>query len=60
MDMAIIIRTLLCASGALTVQAGAGVVYNSDPATEQAETVHKANALLAAVLRAQRQTARRR
>jgi anthranilate synthase component 1 len=56
MDMAIIIRTLLCASGALTVQAGAGVVYNSEPATEQAETVHKANALLAAVLRAQGQT----
>ncbi len=53
MDMAIVIRTLLCAHGALTVQAGAGIVYNSDPATEQAETVHKATALLAAVLRAQ-------
>jgi anthranilate synthase component 1 len=53
MDMAIVIRTLLCAQGALTVQAGAGIVYNSDPATEQAETVHKARALLAAVLRAQ-------
>ena len=54
MDMAIVIRTLLCAGGSLTVQAGAGIVYNSDPATEQAETVHKANAILAAVLRAQR------
>jgi anthranilate synthase component 1 len=53
MDMAIVIRTLACSSGVLTVQAGAGVVYNSDPATEQAETVHKANALLEAVLRAQ-------
>jgi anthranilate synthase component 1 len=53
MDMAIVIRTLLCAQGVLTVQAGAGIVYNSDPATEQAETVHKASALLAAVLRAQ-------
>jgi anthranilate synthase component 1 len=58
MDMAIVIRTLLCAQGALTVQAGAGIVYNSDPATEQAETVHKARALLAAVLRAQDDGAR--
>jgi anthranilate synthase component 1 len=54
MDMAIVIRTLVCNAGVLTVQAGAGVVYNSDPATEQAETVHKANALLAAVAAAQR------
>ncbi|MGD0218904.1 MAG: chorismate-binding protein [Acidimicrobiales bacterium] len=53
MDMAIVIRTLVCNAGALTVQAGAGVVYNSDPVTEQAETVHKANALLAAVAAAQ-------
>ena len=58
MDMAIVIRTLACASGALTVQAGAGIVYNSDPGTEQAETVHKATALLTAVSRAQSQTAR--
>jgi anthranilate synthase component 1 len=57
MDMAIVIRTLLYASGSLAVQAGAGIVYNSDPVTEQAETVHKANALLAAVLRAQRRGA---
>ncbi len=57
MDMAIVIRTLLCSSGSLTVQAGAGVVYNSDPATEQAETVHKARALLVAVERAQRRAA---
>jgi anthranilate synthase component 1 len=60
MDMAIVIRTLLYASGSLAVQAGAGIVYNSDPVTEQAETVHKANALLVAVLRAQRRGARTR
>jgi len=53
MDMAIVIRTLLCSGGALTVQAGAGIVHNSEPVMEQAETVHKAKALLAAVFRAQ-------
>ncbi len=46
MDTAIAIRTLVAAGGRAHVQAGAGVVADSDPAREYAETLAKAGALL--------------
>jgi anthranilate synthase component I len=49
MDLAIAIRTLVAAGGAAHVQAGAGVVADSVPASEYEETLNKARALLRAV-----------
>jgi anthranilate synthase component I len=50
LDTAIIIRTLLVGpDGRASVQAGAGIVADSDPGTEDDECAHKAAALLAAV-----------
>jgi anthranilate synthase component 1 len=49
MDMAIAIRTAVLHGGAAYVQAGAGVVADSDPAAEQAECENKAAAVLRAV-----------
>ena len=46
MDLAITIRTLQIENGQVSIQAGAGIVYDSDPATEYEETVNKAAALL--------------
>lgn len=46
MDLAITIRTLQIENGRISVQAGAGIVYDSDPATEYEETCNKAAALL--------------
>lgn len=46
MDTAIAIRTLVAAGGSAHVQAGAGVVADSIPATEYEETLAKARALL--------------
>ena len=46
MDMAIAIRTAVLHQGRAYVQAGAGIVADSDPATEEAETRHKARAVL--------------
>ena len=43
-----------------TVQAGAGIVADSDPADEYLETRNKAKALLVAVPAAERMTAQRR
>jgi len=49
-DTAIAIRTLVASpDGRASVQAGAGIVADSDPAAEDAECWHKAAALLAAV-----------
>ncbi len=45
MDMAITIRTASIANGRLTVQAGAGIVADSDPASELKETQNKAMAI---------------
>jgi anthranilate synthase component I len=53
MDMAIAIRTAVLHQGRAYVQAGAGVVADSDPATEEAETRHKARAVLAALATAE-------
>lgn len=49
LDMAIAIRTIVCSRGELFVQAGAGVVLDSDPAAEFEETLHKSRALFEAV-----------
>ncbi len=49
MDLAITIRTLDICDGTVAVQAGAGIVYDSDPDMEYQETCHKAKALLHAV-----------
>ena len=48
-DLAIAIRTTVIKDGLATVQAGAGLVADSVPATEQQETVNKAAAPLRAV-----------
>jgi anthranilate synthase component I len=48
MDTAITIRTVLVANGKAYVQAGAGIVADSVPATEYEETLGKARALLRA------------
>ena len=49
LDMAIAIRTLVAQSGIVHVQAGAGVVWDSDPSREYEETRHKARALFEAI-----------
>lgn len=48
MDVAIAIRTAVVKDGQLHVQAGAGIVADSDPAAEWQETLNKARALLRA------------
>jgi anthranilate synthase component 1 len=53
MDTCIAIRTLVMAGGFTSVTAGAGIVADSDPATEAQESRDKAAALLHAVALAQ-------
>ena len=53
LDTCIVIRSAFVADGRALVQAGAGVVADSVPAAEAAETVHKARAVLEAVARSQ-------
>lgn len=53
LDMAIAIRTAVLHRGRAYVQAGAGIVADSDPATEEAETRHKARAVLSAIATAE-------
>ncbi|MFF5172136.1 anthranilate synthase component I [Micromonospora sp. NPDC000089] len=53
LDMAIAIRTALIRDGRAYVQAGAGVVADSDPAAEDQETRNKAAAVLAAIAAAE-------
>ncbi|MBC1573342.1 anthranilate synthase component I [Listeria booriae] len=45
-DFALAIRTMVLHNGTAYVQAGAGVVYDSDPESEYLETLQKAKALL--------------
>jgi anthranilate synthase component 1 len=59
LDTAIAIRTMVVAGGRASVQAGAGIVADSDPADEDLECRNKAAALLAAVPAARRMTAKR-
>ncbi len=49
MDMCITIRTLLMQNGTISVQAGGGIVADSDPAAEYDETINKAQAVFEAV-----------
>lgn len=49
MDLAITIRTLVIKNGKIHLQAGAGIVADSDPATEWQETVNKGMAVMRAV-----------
>jgi anthranilate synthase component 1 len=49
MDLAIAIRTLVIKDGKVHLQAGAGIVADSDPASEYQETVNKAMALVKAI-----------
>jgi anthranilate synthase component 1 len=53
MDMAIAIRTALLRGGVAYVGAGAGIVADSDPASEEQETRNKAAAVLAAIAAAE-------
>ena len=53
-DTAIAIRTAVIQDGRLHVQAGAGIVYDSDPQTEWDETMNKGRALFRAVAEAAR------
>jgi anthranilate synthase component 1 len=48
MDTCIVLRTAIIKDGTMHVQAGAGIVYDSDPAAEQRECVNKAQALFRA------------
>ncbi|HXQ23965.1 MAG TPA: anthranilate synthase component I [Candidatus Acidoferrales bacterium] len=53
MDTCITIRTLLVADHRVYIQAGAGIVADSDPEREYAECVNKARALVQAVRQAE-------
>ena len=48
-DTAICLRTIVIANETAWVQAGAGLVYDSDPAAEYQETMDKAAAALSAI-----------
>ncbi len=48
MDTAIAIRTAVIKDGVLSIQAGAGVVFDSDPQSEWEETLNKARAIFRA------------
>jgi anthranilate synthase component 1 len=49
LDFCIAIRTLVLSHGRATLQAGAGIVADSDPRSEERETEAKAGAMLAAL-----------
>jgi anthranilate synthase component 1 len=48
MDTCIVLRTAVIKDGQMHAQAGAGIVYDSDPASEHRECVNKAKALFRA------------
>jgi anthranilate synthase component 1 len=54
MDSCIVLRTALIKDGTMYVQAGAGIVADSDPAFEQQECINKAKALFRAAEEAKR------
>jgi anthranilate synthase component I len=54
MDTCIVLRTALVKNGTMYVQAGAGIVADSDPAFEQQECINKAKALFRAAEEARR------
>ncbi len=49
MDTCLVIRTLVARGGTVTVQAGAGIVADSDPTAEYQETINKAQAMMKAI-----------
>jgi anthranilate synthase component 1 len=49
MDTAITIRTILVKDDSIYLQAGGGVVADSDPEAEYQETLNKARALIQAI-----------
>lgn len=49
LDSCIMLRTALIKDGLVHIQAGAGIVADSDPASEYQETINKASALFKAV-----------
>jgi anthranilate synthase component 1 len=53
MDTCILIRTLVMEGKTISVQAGAGIVADSDPEREYQETMNKARALAVAIARAE-------
>jgi anthranilate synthase component 1 len=53
LDTCITLRTMTMKDGVAHVQAGGGIVYDSDPDTEFDETVNKARALMRAIDRAE-------
>jgi anthranilate synthase component 1 len=53
MDSCIVLRTAVVKDGVMHVQAGAGIVADSDPASEQRECEAKAGALFAAAREAE-------
>lgn len=59
LDTAIAIRTMFIGPKGAFLQAGAGIVADSDPVDEDMECANKAAALLAAIPAARRMTARR-
>ncbi len=56
MDMCIALRTAIVKDRKLYIQAGGGVVYDSDPEAEYQETLHKSNAIRRAAVDAGRFT----
>jgi anthranilate synthase component 1 len=54
LDTCITIRTIVLDGGRAYIQAGAGIVADSNPAAEYEETVSKAKAMLAAIDMAER------
>jgi anthranilate synthase component 1 len=56
LDTAICIRTILMKDGVAHVQSGGGIVYDSDPAAEYAETENKAMAMMRAIDQAEAQS----
>ncbi|MPZ49655.1 MAG: anthranilate synthase component I [Dehalococcoidia bacterium] len=59
LDTAICIRTILMKDGVAHVQSGGGIVYDSDPAAEYAETENKAMAMMRAIDQAEAQASTR-
>ncbi|MBK9579374.1 MAG: anthranilate synthase component I [Fibrobacterota bacterium] len=54
LESCIVIRTVVVRDGLAHVQAGAGIVHDSDPAAEFDETLHKASAVVQAIRAAHR------
>ncbi len=56
MDTCITIRTIVMMRDTVYLQAGAGIVYDSDPTKEYHETLNKLKALESAVVRAEEES----